>query len=147
MDRHLRDQCGHAIGFRVEGGASLADHRLAGSQERHCLPAPGQPRHARIINEQVAAILGQGKHVAVFPGRNDDRWLQLAAFSCRVVATGAGGRAAGVAGGNFLWELDGQRSLAPRYDGDISLGNARAHTRTQAPDCPPGNDTLAWLEW
>ena len=103
MDRHFRDQCGHAIGFRVEGGgASLADHRLAGGQERHRFPAPGQPR-ARPDHQRAGRRHSwPGQACCCFSGRNDDRWLQFAAFSCRVVATGTGGRAAGVAGGNFL---------------------------------------------
>jgi hypothetical protein len=125
MDRHLRDQCGHAIGFRVEGGASLADHRLAGSQERHCLPAPGQPRHARIINEQVAAILGQGKHVAVFRKERRPMAAACCIFAALLQPALAAGRPVLPAAISY-WELDGQRSLAPRYDGDISLGNARA---------------------
>ena len=30
MDRHFRDQCGHAIGFRVEGGGAVAGRSSAG---------------------------------------------------------------------------------------------------------------------
>jgi 1-acyl-sn-glycerol-3-phosphate acyltransferase len=90
-----------------------------------CLPAPGQPGTPGSSTSRLPPFSARAS-MLLFSGRNDDRWLQPAAFSRRVVATGAGGRAAGVAGGNFLWELDGQRSLAPRYDGDISLGNARA---------------------
>lgn len=82
----------------------------------------GSRGHAKIINEQVAGILEQGKHVAVFPEGTTTDGCSLLHFH------GALLQPALVAGHPVLpvalsyWERDGQRSLAPRYDGDISLG-------------------------
>lgn len=82
----------------------------------------GSRGHARIINEQIADILDQGKHVAVFPEGTTSDGRCLLHFHAALL------QPALVAGRPVLpvalsyWELDGQRSLAPRYDGDISLG-------------------------
>lgn len=82
----------------------------------------GSRGHARIINEQVAAILGQGKHVAVFPEGTTTDGCSLLHFHAALLQPAlAAGRPVLPAAISY-WELDGQRSLAPRYDGDISLG-------------------------
>jgi len=82
----------------------------------------GSRGHARIINAEVGALLGQGKHVAVFPEGTTSDGRSLLHFHSALL------QPALVAGRPVLpvaisyWEVDGRRSLAPRYDGDISLG-------------------------
>ena len=87
----------------------------------------GSRGHARIINEQIAGILAQGKHVAVFPeGTTSDGRCLLHFHAALLQPALAAGRPVLPVALSY-WELDGQRSLAPRYDGDISLGQC---TRT-----------------
>lgn len=82
----------------------------------------GSRGHAKVINEQVAEILGKGKHVAAFPEGTTTDGRSLLHFHAALIqpALAAGRPVLPVA--ISYWELDGQRSLAPRYDGDISLG-------------------------
>lgn len=86
----------------------------------------GSRGHARIINEQVAAVLGEGKHVAVFPEGTTSDGCSLLHFHAALI------QPALIAGRPVLpvaisyWETDGRRSLAPRYDGDVSLGECTA---------------------
>lgn len=82
----------------------------------------GSRGHAKIINEQVAAILGRGKHVAVFPEGTTTDGRSLLHFHAALLqpALSAGHPVLPVA--ISYWEADGRRSLAPRYDGEISLG-------------------------
>lgn len=86
----------------------------------------GSRGHARVINEQVADILGKGKHVAVFPEGTTTDGRSLLHFHGALIqpALSAGRPVLPVA--ISYWELDGQRSLAPRYDGDISMGQCTA---------------------
>ena len=83
----------------------------------------GSRGHARIINEQVAAILGAGKHVAVFPEgtTTDGRGLLHFHGALLQPALAAGRPVLPVA--LSYWETNGERSLAPRYDGDVSLAD------------------------
>ena len=83
----------------------------------------GSRGHAKVINEQVAKILDKGKHVAVFPEGTTTDGRSLLHFHAALIqpALAAGRPVLPVA--ISYWELDGQRSLAPRYDGDISLGD------------------------
>ena len=86
----------------------------------------GSRGHAKIINEQVAQILEKGKHVAVFPEGTTTDGRSLLHFHAALIqpALSAGRPVLPVA--ISYWELDGQRSLAPRYDGDISMGQCTA---------------------
>lgn len=82
----------------------------------------GSRGHARIINAEVAEVLARGKHVAVFPeGTTTDGRSLLHFHSALLQPALAAGRPVLPVAISY-WELDGQRSLAPRYDGDISLG-------------------------
>lgn len=86
----------------------------------------GSRGHARVINQQVAEILAKGKHVAVFPEGTTTDGRRLLHFHAALIqpALAAGRPVLPVA--ISYWELDGQRSLAPRYDGDISMGQCTA---------------------
>jgi len=86
----------------------------------------GSRGHAKVINQQVADILGKGKHVAVFPEGTTTDGRSLLHFHAALIqpALAAGRPVLPVA--ISYWELDGQRSLAPRYDGDISMGQCTA---------------------
>lgn len=82
----------------------------------------GSRGHARVVNEQIAGLLGRGRHVAVFPEGTTTDGRSLLHFHAALLqpALSAGRPVLPVA--LSYWELDGERSLAPRYDGDISLG-------------------------
>lgn len=82
----------------------------------------GSRGHARIVNDEIAALLGRGRHVAVFPEGTTTDGRSLLHFHAALLqpALSAGRPVLPVA--LSYWELDGERSLAPRYDGDISLG-------------------------
>lgn len=82
----------------------------------------GSRGHARIINQEVAERLGKSQHVAVFPEGTTTDGRSLLHFHAALLqpALAAGKPVLPVA--LSYWEVDGQRSLAPRYDGDISLG-------------------------
>ncbi len=86
----------------------------------------GSRGHAKVINEQVAEVLGKGKHVAVFPEGTTTDGRCLLHFHAALIqpALTAGRPVLPVA--ISYWELDGRRSLAPRYDGDISMGQCTA---------------------
>lgn len=82
----------------------------------------GSRGHAKIINEQLASMLAQGKHVAVFPEGTTTDGRSLLHFHAALIqpALAAGHPVLPV--GLSYWEGEGVRSLAPRYDGDVSLG-------------------------
>ncbi len=82
----------------------------------------GSRGHARIINAEIAGLLAQGKHVAVFPEGTTTAGHSLLHFHAALLqpALAAGRPVLPLA--ISYWEADGQRSLAPRYDGDISFG-------------------------
>jgi 1-acyl-sn-glycerol-3-phosphate acyltransferase len=82
----------------------------------------GSRGHAHVVNQQVAELLGSGQHVAVFPEGTTTDGRSLLHFHAALLqpALSAGKPVLPVA--ISYWEVDGQRSLAPRYDGDISLG-------------------------
>jgi len=82
----------------------------------------GSRGHAKIVNQEIGELLGRGRHVAVFPEGTTTDGRSLLHFHAALLqpALTAGYPVLPVA--LSYWELDGQRSLAPRYDGDISLG-------------------------
>lgn len=82
----------------------------------------GSRGHAKIINEEIAEILATGKHVAVFPeGTTTDGTHVLHFHAALLQPALAAGRPVVPAAISY-WEEDGTRSLAPRYDGEISIG-------------------------
>ena len=86
----------------------------------------GSRGHAKIINAEVAELLGQGKLAAVFPEGTTTDGCHLLHFHAALLqpALSAGKPILPVA--LSYWTPEGLRSLAPRYDGDISLGQCTA---------------------
>lgn len=86
----------------------------------------GSRGHARLINEEIATRLAADQYVAVFPEGTTTDGTQLLHFHAALLqpALAAGYPILPVA--LSYWEPDGERSLAPRYDGDISLGRCTA---------------------
>ncbi len=82
----------------------------------------GSRGHARIINAEIAAVLARGRHVAVFPEGMTSDGRSLLHFHAALLqpALTAGHPVLPVA--LSYWEPDGKRSLAPRYDGAITIG-------------------------
>lgn len=82
----------------------------------------GSRGHARIVNQEIAQLLGRGRHAAVFPEGTTTDGRSLLHFHAALLqpALSAGYPVLPVA--ISYWELDGRRSLAPRYDGAITLG-------------------------
>lgn len=82
----------------------------------------GSRGHARLINAEIAEKLHAGKYVALFPEGTTTDGTHLLGFHAALIqpALNAGRPVVPVA--ISYWEPDGSRSLAPRYDGDISLG-------------------------
>ncbi|MBS1189108.1 MAG: lyso-ornithine lipid acyltransferase [Rhodocyclaceae bacterium] len=86
----------------------------------------GSRGHARIINQEIAGLLAAGKPVAVFPEGTTTDGTHLLHFHAALLqpALAAGRPVVPVA--ISYWEPDGSRSLAPRYDGPITLGQSLA---------------------
>lgn len=82
----------------------------------------GSRGHARLINQEIAAVLARDKLVAVFPEGTTTDGTHLLHFHAALIqpALAAGRPVVPVA--LSYWEPNGERSLAPRYNGDISLG-------------------------
>lgn len=82
----------------------------------------GSRGHAKIINQEIARILAAGERVALFPEGTTSDGQRLLHFHAALLqpALTAGFPVLPVA--LSYWTPAGARSLAPRYDGDISLG-------------------------
>jgi 1-acyl-sn-glycerol-3-phosphate acyltransferase len=81
----------------------------------------GSRGHARQINAEIAELLETGRHVAVFPEGTTTNGLKVQHFHGALLqpALSADRQVQPLA--LSYWER-GQRSLAARYDGEISLG-------------------------
>jgi 1-acyl-sn-glycerol-3-phosphate acyltransferase len=84
----------------------------------------GSRGHARIINQQVGEVLAAGRHVAVFPEGTTTDGRQLLHFHAALLEPAVASGRPILPLALSYWESDGQRSLAPRYDGEISLGQS-----------------------
>ncbi len=83
----------------------------------------GSRGHAKLINREIADILALGKHVAVFPEGTTTDGTHLLHFHAALIQPALAAGRPVVPAAISYWEPDGSRSLAPRYDGDISLGD------------------------
>ncbi|MGE5490522.1 MAG: lysophospholipid acyltransferase family protein [Actinomycetota bacterium] len=83
----------------------------------------GSRGHAKLINQEIAEILGTGKHVAVFPEGTTTDGTHLLHFHAALLQPALAAGRPVVPAAISYWEPDGSRSLAPRYDGDLSLGD------------------------
>lgn len=100
----------------------------------------GSRGHARLVNQEIAEKLDEGKHVVVFPEGTTTDGLRLLSFHAALIQPALAAGKPVVPMAISYWEADGQRSLAPRYDGDISFGEClksiasrpRLHTRLQS---------------
>ncbi len=82
----------------------------------------GSRGHAKLINQEIADILDKGHHAAVFPeGTTTDGFALLHFHAALIQPALAAGRPVLPVALSY-WEENGERSLAPRYDGDLSLG-------------------------
>lgn len=82
----------------------------------------GSCSHARMTNEQIAKILEQGKHLTVFPEGTTSDGCCVLPFYGALLQPALTAKRPVVPVAISYWEPDGQRSQAPRYDGDISFG-------------------------
>jgi 1-acyl-sn-glycerol-3-phosphate acyltransferase len=79
------------------------------------------PRQARETNEKIANQLKQGKHVTVFPEGTTSNGLSVLAFHAALIQPALDVGKPVVPLAISYWEPGGRRSLAPRYDGDITF--------------------------
>ncbi len=81
----------------------------------------GSRGHAKIINGQIAEILGRGNYVAVFPEGTTTDGTHLLHFHGALIqpALAVGRPVLPVA--ISYWDEDGKRSLDPAYVGDVTL--------------------------
>ena len=82
----------------------------------------GSRKHAALINGAIGDILARGHHVAVFPEGTTTDGTQVLHFHGALIQPALTAGRPVVPLAISYWEPDGSRSLAPRYDGDISLG-------------------------
>jgi len=82
----------------------------------------GSHGHTHIINREIAEILNKGDHVAVFPEGTTTDGTHLLHFHAALIQPAlAVGRPVLPLAISY-WGADGNRSLAPGYAGDVSLG-------------------------
>ncbi len=81
----------------------------------------GSRGHARIINQEIAEILDREKYVAVFPEGTTTDGTHLLHFHAALIQPALAASRPVLPVAISYWEVDGTRSLAPRYDGDISM--------------------------
>lgn len=116
----------------------------------------GSRGHARVVNGEIAALLGRGRHVALFPEGTTTDGSHIHPFHAALLqpAIDAGAPIQPLA---IAYRLpDGRFTRAPAYDGDVSLGQsikaiiaereivARVHITPALPTCDkPDRKTLA----
>lgn len=82
----------------------------------------GSRGHARLINAEIGAVLGRGGYVAVFPEGTTTDGTHVLHFHAALLQPALDAGRPVVPLALSYWEADGTRSLAPRYDGSITLG-------------------------
>ncbi|OQA33747.1 MAG: 2-acyl-glycerophospho-ethanolamine acyltransferase [Betaproteobacteria bacterium ADurb.Bin341] len=102
----------------------------------------GSHGHASLINREIAQKLNQGKHVVVFPEGTTTDGLRLLSFHAALIQPALAAGRPVVPLAISYWEPGGKRSLAPRYDGQISFGEclksiaARPHLKARLQSLP-----------
>ncbi len=86
----------------------------------------GSRGHARLINEEIGARLAAGKRVVLFPEGTTTDGTRVLHFHGALLQPALEARCPVVPLALSYQDQDGQRSLAPRYDGDISVGASLA---------------------
>jgi len=84
----------------------------------------GSRGHARVVNGEIAALLGRGRHVALFPEGTTTDGSHIHPFHAALLqpAIDAGAPIQPLA---IAYRLpDGRFTRAPAYDGDVSLGQS-----------------------
>lgn len=84
----------------------------------------GSRGHARIVNEEIAGLLGRGRHVALFPEGTTTDGSHVRPFHAALLqpAIEAGAPIQPLA---IAYRLpDGRYTRAAAYDGDVSLGES-----------------------
>jgi len=82
----------------------------------------GSRGHARRVNAEIAEKLNAGQYVALFPEGTTTDGTHLLNFHAALIQPALTANRPVVPVAISYWEPDGTRSLAPRYDGEISLG-------------------------
>lgn len=81
----------------------------------------GSRGHAHMVNEEIGEKLRAGTPVAVFPEGTTTDGQRLLSFHAALIQPALLAGCPVVPLALSYWESDGSRSLAPRYDGDISF--------------------------
>lgn len=84
----------------------------------------GSRGHAREIGQQITALLAAKRYVAVFPEGTTTDGTHVQHFHAALIQPALAEGYPVLPLAISYWEPDGERSLAPRYDGDISLGES-----------------------
>jgi 1-acyl-sn-glycerol-3-phosphate acyltransferase len=82
----------------------------------------GSRGHAREIGQQITSLLAAKKYVAVFPEGTTTDGTHVQHFHAALIQPALAEGYPVLPLAISYWEPNGERSLAPRYDGDISLG-------------------------
>ena len=81
----------------------------------------GSALQARLANERIASLLGKGKTVVIFPEGTTTDGQAVLPFRPALLQSALDASRPIVPTSISYWEPDGQISLAPRYDGNVSF--------------------------
>lgn len=84
----------------------------------------GSRGHAREIGQEISSLLSVQKNVAVFPEGTTTDGTHVQHFHAALIQPALAEGYPVLPLAISYWEPSGERSLAPRYDGDISLGQS-----------------------
>lgn len=91
----------------------------------------GRRCDAHLTNDRIARMLARGKHVAIFPEGTTTDGLGVRHFHAALLQPALQAGRPVIPAAISYWEHDAQRSLAPRYDGDITFGQCLWATLSQ----------------
>lgn len=84
----------------------------------------GSRGHARIVNAEIATLIGDGKAVALFPEGTTTDGTHVQHFHAALLQPAIAARSPIVPLAISYHHADGSRSLAAAYDADVSLGES-----------------------